>query len=80
MGFGLIGCLAGYAQFPLLHNAPQASLRRGFFCTEIESAAHFAAAVGARHYGEVHRAFQTNRDVTEFGERLEVASRLAAKI
>ena len=41
---------------------------------------HFAAAVGTRHYGEVHRAFQTNRDVTEFGERLEVASRPAAKI
>jgi hypothetical protein len=36
--------------------------------------------VGTRHYGEVHRAFQTNRDVTEFGERLEVASRPAAKI
>jgi hypothetical protein len=28
----------------------------------------------------VHGAFQTNRDVTEFGERLEVASRPAAKI
>ena len=38
-GFGLIGCLAGYAQFPLLHDTLQASLRRGFFCTEIESAA-----------------------------------------
>jgi hypothetical protein len=36
--------------------------------------------VGTRHYGEVHCAFQTNRDVTEFGERLEVASGPAAKI
>jgi hypothetical protein len=35
---------------------------------------------GTRHYGEVHRTFQSNRDVTEFGERLEVASRPAAKI
>ena len=41
---------------------------------------YFAAAVGTRHYGEVHGAFQTNGDVTEFGERLEVASRPAAKI
>src|SRR5262245_63129943 len=41
---------------------------------------HFAAAVGTRHYGELHGAFQTNRDVTEFGKRLEVASRPAAKI
>jgi hypothetical protein len=36
--------------------------------------------VGARHYGEALGAFQPNRDVTEFGERLEVASRPAAKI
>ena len=41
---------------------------------------HFAAAVGTCHYGEVHGALQTNRDVTEFGKRLEVASRPAAKI
>jgi hypothetical protein len=41
---------------------------------------YFAAAVGARHYGEVHGAFQTNRDVTEFGKRLEVAPGPAAKI
>jgi hypothetical protein len=36
LGFGLIGCVAGYAQFPLLHDTLQASLRRGFFYTEIE--------------------------------------------
>src|SRR5262245_33828128 len=41
---------------------------------------HFAAAVGARHYGQTLRAFQTNRDVTEFGERLEVAPWPTAKI
>ena len=41
---------------------------------------YFAAAVGARHYGQARGAFQTYRDVTEFGERLEVASRPAAKI
>lgn len=41
---------------------------------------HFAAAVGARHYGQARGAFQTYRDVTEFGECLEVASRPAAKI
>src|SRR5262249_14851300 len=41
---------------------------------------HFAAAVVARPYGQLLRAFQTNRDVTEFGERLEVAARPAAKL
>ena len=41
---------------------------------------YFAAAVGARHYGEVRGTFQTNRDVTEFGKHLEVASGPAAKI
>ena len=41
---------------------------------------YFAAAVGARHYGEARGAFQTYRDVTELGERLEVASGPAAKI
>jgi hypothetical protein len=34
---------------------------------------------GTRQYGELLGAFQANRDVTEFGERLEVASRPAAK-
>jgi hypothetical protein len=43
-------------------------------------AAHFAAAVGARHRGEVRGAFQANRDVTAFGKRLEVAPRSAAEI
>ena len=41
---------------------------------------YFPAAVGARHYGQARGAFQTYGDVTEFGERLEVASRPAAKI
>ena len=41
---------------------------------------HFAAAVGARHFGEARGAFKTYRDVTELGERLEVASRPAAEI
>jgi hypothetical protein len=41
---------------------------------------YFAPAVGTRHYGEVHGAFQTNRDVAEFGKRLKVASGPAAKI
>ena len=41
---------------------------------------HFAAAVRARHRGEARGAFQTDRDVTEFGERLEVAPRPAAEI
>ena len=36
--------------------------------------------MGTRHYGEVYRAFQTNRDVAEFGKRLKVASGPAAKI
>ena len=34
---------------------------------------YFAAAVGARHRGEVRGAFQTYRDVTEAGKHLEVA-------
>src|SRR5688572_30833723 len=41
---------------------------------------YFAAAVSARHCGQARGAFQTYRDVTEFGERPEVASRPAAKI
>src|SRR6202023_4219392 len=41
---------------------------------------YFAAAVGARHRGEVRGAFQANRDVTAFGKRLEVAPRSAAEI
>ena len=41
---------------------------------------YFPAAVGARHYCQARRAFQTYRDVTELGERLEVASRSTAKI
>src|SRR5947208_3069263 len=41
---------------------------------------HAAAAVGARHCGEVRGAFQTDRNVTEFGKRLEVAPGPAAKI
>jgi hypothetical protein len=36
--------------------------------------------VGARHRGEVRDAFQTYRDVTEFGKHLEVAPGPAAKI
>lgn len=36
--------------------------------------------MGARHYGQARGAFQAYRDVTELGERLEVASRPAAKI
>ena len=35
---------------------------------------HFAAAVSARHVGEMCSAFQTDRDVTEFGNRFEVSS------
>jgi hypothetical protein len=45
LGFGPIGCLAGYPLYPPLHNAPQASLRRGFFCTEIEAPRLFDQAV-----------------------------------
>src|SRR6266849_2313873 len=41
---------------------------------------YFAAAVGARHRGEVRGALQTNRDMTAFGKRLEVASGPAAEI
>jgi hypothetical protein len=41
---------------------------------------YFGAAVGARHDGQVRGAFQTYRDVTELGERFEVASRPAAEI
>jgi hypothetical protein len=41
---------------------------------------YFVAAVGARHRGEVRDAFQTYRDVTEFGKHLEVAPGPAAKI
>src|SRR6266852_1455356 len=41
---------------------------------------YFAAAVGARHRGGVWGALQTNRDMTAFGKRLEVASRPAAEI
>src|SRR6185503_2071621 len=41
---------------------------------------NFGTAVGARHGGEARGAFETYRDVTERGERLEVASRPAAEI
>src|SRR5580704_17556536 len=41
---------------------------------------HFAAAVSAGHVGEMCSAFQTDRDVTEFGNHLEVSPRPAAKI
>src|SRR5258708_17544941 len=41
---------------------------------------YFAAAVGARHRGEVRGALQTNRDMTAFGKCLEVAPGPAAKI
>jgi hypothetical protein len=41
---------------------------------------YFAAAVGVRHRDEVRGALQTNRDMTAFGERLEVASGPAAEI
>src|SRR5207237_3636626 len=34
---------------------------------------YVAAAVGARHCGEVRSAFQADRNVTEFGKHLEVA-------
>src|SRR5712691_13570732 len=34
---------------------------------------YLAATVGTRHYGEVRGAFQTYRDMTEFGKHLEVA-------
>src|SRR5687767_4484015 len=41
---------------------------------------NFAAAVGTRHMGEMRGAFQTDRDVTEFGKHLQIAPRPAAKI
>ena len=41
---------------------------------------HFAAAVGARHVGEMCGAFQADRDVTEFGNHFEVSPGPAAKI
>ena len=41
---------------------------------------HFAAAVSAGHVGEMCSSFQTDRDVTEFGNRFEVSSGPAAKI
>ena len=41
---------------------------------------HFAAAVGARHVGEMCSAFQADRDVTEFGNHFEVSPGPAAKI
>src|SRR5260370_4177620 len=41
---------------------------------------YFTAAVGARHHGGVRGALQTNRDMTAFGKRLEIASGPAAKI
>jgi hypothetical protein len=36
--------------------------------------------MGARHHGEMRGAIQPYRDVTEFGEHLEVAAGPAAKI
>lgn len=41
---------------------------------------NFAAAVGARHGGEAWGAFQTYRDMAEFGEDHQVAPGPAAKI
>jgi hypothetical protein len=41
---------------------------------------YFAAAVGARHHGEMLGAIQPYGDVTEFGKHLEVAPGPAAKI
>src|SRR5713101_2125956 len=41
---------------------------------------YFAAAVGARHRGEVCGALQTNRDMTAFGKCLEIAPGPAAEI
>jgi len=41
---------------------------------------NFAAAVGTRHVGEMCGAFQTNRDVTEFGNHFEVSPGPAAKV
>jgi len=41
---------------------------------------HVAAAVGTCHYGKAGGAFQPYSEVTEFGKRLEVASRPAAKV
>src|SRR5271154_5714181 len=41
---------------------------------------NFAAAVGTRHVGEMCSAFQTDRDVTKFGNHFEVSPGPAAKI
>ena len=41
---------------------------------------NFAAAVGTRHVGEMRGAFQTDRDLTEFGNRFKVSPGPAAKI
>src|ERR1700674_5497620 len=41
---------------------------------------NFAAAVGARHRGEVRGTLQADREMTKFGKRLKVASRSAAEI
>src|SRR5260370_19996155 len=41
---------------------------------------YFAAAMGARYGGEARGAFQTYRDVAEFGKGLEVTPGPAAKI
>jgi hypothetical protein len=41
---------------------------------------YFAAAMGARNHGEMRGAFQTYRNVTEFGKRLEVTAGPAAEI
>src|SRR5581483_10573026 len=40
----------------------------------------FAAAISARHGGELRDALQTYCNVAQFGEDLKVASRAAAKI
>ena len=41
---------------------------------------NFAAAVGASHVGEMCSPFQTDRDVTKFGNHFEVSAGPAAKI
>ena len=41
---------------------------------------YVAAAMGARHRGEMRGAFQTDRGVTELGKRFEVAAGPAAKV
>ena len=41
---------------------------------------NFATAVGTRHVGKMCSAFQTDRDVTEFGNHFEVSPGPAAKI